>query len=264
MVGWEKKNRIKEKNIWEIKTFSDNPWWWKKLLQIREFPKDNIKHIIGNGQNTLFWWDNWDPIGPLKEKFGDIIIYDSRISKHVKVRDIIENGDWKWPLANSLNLWEVKAMMVDNPNGGNDVLRRTPNLLGKFTIRSTWNELRVKKREVTWAHIVWHKKFIPYHTIILWLALEKRINTRDKLLRFGVITNSTCVLYNNGEEDINHLFFYCEYSAYIWGNILEINNMSYRDQEWERYIDDIAQEWKGNNLNCIMGKLSLRATVYAI
>lgn len=140
----------------------------------------------------------------------------------------------------------------------------TPNSLGNFSTNSAWNELRMRKREVDWAHIVWHKKFILRHAVTLWLALKKRLNTRDKLVRYGVTLNSRCVHCSNGEEDINHFFFKCEYSAYIWENILAINDMTYMSQDWERYIDAVAGDWKGRNLKNTMGNLCIGATVYAI
>lgn len=44
------------------------------------------------------------------------------MSKVMKVKDIIESNDWRWPLVNSPDLGEVKAMMVEKMKGGKDVI----------------------------------------------------------------------------------------------------------------------------------------------
>ena len=68
----------------------------------------HLKHRIGHGQNTYFWFDNWHPGGPITARFGERLIYDSGPGKHAKVSDIIIDGSWSWLPAETWELRELK------------------------------------------------------------------------------------------------------------------------------------------------------------
>lgn len=56
---------------------------------------------------------------------------------------------------------------------------------------------------MNWHCIVLYKDAIPRCSFILWLVC------REKLKRWGVIDDSTCVLCGVEEENRDHLFFGC-------------------------------------------------------
>ena len=263
-ADWIKRNRVKNRSIWNIEASCDSPWWWRKLLKLRDEMHNRISHIVGTGEDTFVWWDNWHPLGPLAKRFGNRIIYDSGMGKNAKVKELIENGEWKWPVANSHDMMEVKNTPLSKPRIGADRVVWNPCGNGSFSISSAWNEFRKKNNLVCWAHLIWHKKHIPRHAIILWLALRKRLPTRDKLQRYGLCSNITCVLCDVSDENIDHLFFQCDYSRFIWDNILNQSNLSYRGQPWEEYVEEISREWKGKSLRATLAKMSLGTVVYSI
>jgi len=47
-------------------------------------------------------------------------------------------------------------------------------------------------------------------------ALNDRLLTKKRLLRFQFVQNSDCVLCDAGIEDIDHIFFSCPFSSYVW------------------------------------------------
>lgn len=51
-----------------------------------------------------------------------------------------------------------------------------------------------------------------------WLALLRRLPTKDRLRRWGMNVPAECVLCSNGLESHHHLFFECEFSSIIWYN----------------------------------------------
>lgn len=67
------------------------------VMQLRSLGQPLIKYIIGNGLHTFSWLDNWHPLGPLYDKFGESVVYDLGRSLSSKVSTIIQNEDWKWP-----------------------------------------------------------------------------------------------------------------------------------------------------------------------
>lgn len=84
------------------------------------------------------------------KKYGDHIIYDLGLGKHAKISDIIEDGQWKWLVANSRELTEVMENMSTNPSGRNDRVMWLPQPNGKFSIRLAWELFRTRKNKVDW------------------------------------------------------------------------------------------------------------------
>ena len=60
------------------------------------------------------------------------------------------------------------------------------------------------------------KEHIPRNAFVAWLALLRRLPTRDRLIRWGMNVPASCVLCSNGIVTHHHLFFECEYSTSIW------------------------------------------------
>lgn len=67
---------------------------------------------------------------------------------------------------------------------------------GKFFIRSTWDKIWLKKDRVERHHLIWFNKHFPRHAFLTWLAIKEKFITKDKLLRYKIITNETCILCN--------------------------------------------------------------------
>ena len=47
------------------------------------------------------WYDNWHPVSPLIEHFGEMILDDSNLALDAKLESIIQGGSWNWPSASS-------------------------------------------------------------------------------------------------------------------------------------------------------------------
>ena len=115
-------------------------------------------HQIGNGFNTMLWFDNWLPMGPIISNFGERIIYDSWLPRYAKISSIIRNDNWALPVANSPDLLTLKEAILasDNPSSTqNDKLQWSPSPSGSFSTTSAWKALRRARPEVFWHKLVW-------------------------------------------------------------------------------------------------------------
>ena len=63
---------------------------------------------------------------------------------------------------------------------------------------------------------IWFPSHYPEMATCLLRALLGKLLIKDKLLNFGIIQSNICTLWNSCPETINHLFFDCSYSRYIW------------------------------------------------
>ena len=72
-------------------------------------------------------------------KFPPRVAYDAAIPLDAKVADIIVNGEWQWPSANSPDLIELRAHMhvVAAPLGSHDTVIWSPSPHGKYNFAHT-------------------------------------------------------------------------------------------------------------------------------
>ncbi|RAL47356.1 hypothetical protein DM860_013321 [Cuscuta australis] len=78
--------------------------------------------------------------------------------------------------------------------------------------------------------IVWNRLTIPKHQVLMWLGWKNRISTKVRLQKFLNI-DTGCVLFSNGVEDKEHLFYGCAYTLGI-------------KEEIEKWI---GVQWKAKN-----------------
>lgn len=81
-------------------------------------------------------------------------------------------------------------------------------------------ELIEDNTRVCWSHMLRYNYVRPRVVLIFWIACQRRLATKDKLLRFEMIRNNSCSLCCNADELINHLLFECMIIFGIWDGIL--------------------------------------------
>lgn len=72
--------------------------WWRSLCRIREgvgngvgsWFEENIRRIVGDGRETLFWYDNWVGEVPLRFKFPRL--FDLAVNKDRTVKEMRRLG----------------------------------------------------------------------------------------------------------------------------------------------------------------------------
>lgn len=69
----------------------------------------------------------------------------------------------------------------------------------------------------------------PRIELFSWLALLGRINTKEKLVRIGIISGdeNSCVLCNESTENYNHTLLHCPFSWAVWTSWLSIWNLKW-------------------------------------
>ncbi|KAL9347268.1 hypothetical protein Peur_058634 [Populus x canadensis] len=101
---------------------------------------------------------------------------------------------------------------------------------------------------------------LPRHSFILWLALLKRLRTRDRL--YFVDIDVSCVFCQDHEESHNHLFFACSWTSLLWMKVkswlrLSKGMTTINSAVWGLYL-------KGKTAVTRMKKVSLSIVVYLI
>ncbi|KAB5567971.1 hypothetical protein DKX38_001764 [Salix brachista] len=133
---------------------------------------------------------------------------------------------------------------------------------GQCTIKTAWNLIRIN-RLILSGGFMWHSWHIPRHSFILWLASKGRLRTMDRLHNPSQPSTNCCVLCSDHEEDHNHLFFDCVYSAEVWQAISQRAQIRWPNLQWSQAWDWVSAEFNSKkNPRHNMGMLVLAATVY--
>ena len=263
-TDWIKLYLTRKRSFWDLSIPNACSWTWRKLLKLRDLIRPLIKFTIGDGAHTWLWFDNWLPSGPILPSLGERVIYDSALPRDARVAEIIRDGQWLWPVANSNELLTLKEAipqnMVPNPLR-KDNIRWIPSHAGVFSAKSSWTAIRSHRPQVQWHKLVWYPQNIPRMSFILWLAIRHRLGTQDRLPN---IPTPSCLLCGTQLDTHDHLFFACPTSWKIWIDLLSKCNTHWQPFSWSDAIHYMASNWKKNSLTNIIRKLTLSVSVYTI
>ncbi|XP_050222168.1 uncharacterized protein LOC126672261 [Mercurialis annua] len=135
---------------------------------------------------------------------------------------------------------------------------------GIFSVNSAWRNLAAVENQVSWNKVVWYPGMIPRHSFVTWLAIMGRLNTNDKLMRWGVIQSNVCSLCNTHTETIGHLYFDYSFSANIWSNILRISGDIRPENCLRREISFLTRRANERSKKSKARRLWFNAAVYHI
>lgn len=76
--------------------------------------------------------------------------------------------------------------------------------------------IKKQKLLVSWSKEVWFSGGVLKHKTFAWLKILDRNPTKDRLARWGLQTDTNCLLCSSNLESRSHLFFDYSYSWKIW------------------------------------------------
>ncbi|GJV46911.1 alpha/beta hydrolases superfamily protein [Tanacetum coccineum] len=86
--------------------------------------------------------------------------------------------------------------------------------------------MNVQHPKVDWRSLVWFSQNIPSHAFVLWMAIQKRLITQDRIYQWNKDNSMKCSLCSSCMDSHDHLFFQCSLSSAIW---LIVKGKSYID-----------------------------------
>ena len=96
----------------------------------------------------------------------------------------------------------------------------------------------------------------------LLMALNDRLLTRSRLLKFGIINSDLCVLCNTNSKTVEHLFFSCEYSTYIWAQCKFKLGLQPNVHNLQKEANSFRTIYAQNKRSSALWKLVLAAAVW--
>ncbi|XP_009617973.1 uncharacterized protein LOC107811610 [Nicotiana tabacum] len=96
------------------------------------------------------------------------------------------------------------------------------------------------------------------------MAAHRRLLTRDRLIKWGVVADKTCPLCNLEDESIEHVFFKCEISTQIWKHILQWQGIKRDSKCWDEELTWVVQNASGKSPGAAVYRMLLSAIIYYI
>lgn len=146
-----------------------------------------------------------------------------------------------------------------------DTIIWSPNELKGFSIQTAWQSIRTKGQRQRWNKLIWQAPLIPRYCFVTWLASKGRLDTQDRIKKWGISFPNRCVLCKNQEEMLDHCFMDCNFSTHLWTEAMALNGISVHGSattiQWLSQTYDI---FKGKSLEAKRGRLRVNSTIYHI
>lgn len=250
-VCWIWKYLIRKGSYWSVNERSSlGSWMWKKLLKLRPLAKQLVKKEINSGSNSSFWFDCWSQIGSLIEVTGDRGPMDLGIPINSTVENAIQLYRTKRHRAPNLQLVDKEVMRLKNRglNDQDDLClwkRENGDYKEAFSMVQTWNIIRSQNPKVVWFKGVWFSGSTPRFSFLVWIAVQDRLATGDRISRWNPQADVKCWLCQAPLENRDHLFFDCGYSKEVWCSLVKNLAGNRSVYEWSRVLREVVRGLSG-------------------
>ncbi|XP_058726621.1 uncharacterized protein LOC131597983 [Vicia villosa] len=132
---------------------------------------------------------------------------------------------------------------------------------GVFHMTKVYSSLVGVSVSVDWYHVMCHNITRPRAKVVLWMAFQNRLATKQRLFRLGLVQHQLCELCGKEEESLDHLLFACPHTAGIWNAILcwmGISDFKNLNFDW------IKQKTKGKGPRMSLLKVVVAEVIYGI
>ena len=213
------------------------PWRDIKRIARQELPItkaffDNVSFKLGDGRTVRFWIDTWAGEKPLKSVYPMLFRLSSQQQECIANMGWFEGLLWRWALSwkqeltldDQVYLTQLQGVLqMYHPvrDRGDRILwcRKT-----SFSARALLLEAsKISQGQGgavvdTLAPTVWMHIAPPRVEFMTWLALLNKLNTREMLVKKGIIPPeaNVCTFCSSQPESIDHLLLGCSRSRNIW------------------------------------------------
>ncbi|KAE8685740.1 Detected protein of confused Function [Hibiscus syriacus] len=120
------------------------------------------------------------------------------------------------------------------------------------------------KEKVSWHRLIWFPTHVPKFSLVSWMAILDGLPTKDRLARFGMVTDNVCGLCGIGVESQNHLFLDYSYAREVWGAVMHSCGLQQELNCWDDALRWMIMNLKGKSLLVHILKLAWTRFVYFI
>ncbi|XP_075074937.1 uncharacterized protein LOC142162550 [Nicotiana tabacum] len=115
-------------------------------------------------------------------------------------------------------------------------------------IRQFYYQLLGNSPRVAWKSMMFKNKARPKAIFTMWLQLQGKLLTVDRLIKWGVNVDPSCSLCQLNDETRDHLFVSCSFTKTVWQKILQwMRRQEVIGDNWGQHQEWITQRAKGRS-----------------
>ncbi|XP_071707941.1 uncharacterized protein [Rutidosis leptorrhynchoides] len=172
------------------------------------------------------------------------------------------NDSWGW--RQMLRLRDIMKPHVHIDTNGEFWWRTSNNKLKPYSSNLVWKDLRDNVAKVEWYHVVWYPQITPKHAFISWLAVQQRLLTQDRLMKWYPHEVFKCNFCGKHEDSHSHLFFKCEFTSQVWGKTKSLIVYKGLHNDLLSIVHDFAKYTVVKDIRNISNKIAIAAAVYFV
>ncbi|CAH9135346.1 unnamed protein product [Cuscuta epithymum] len=192
---------------------------WRSLFETQEILKNNIRRRVGNGRDIHVWADAWLP------GQGSVRIQSARPPgvQDMNVPALRNYTGKEWNRERITSIFDAvdRDLILSIPISSAD--RRggfwwTGENNGNFSVKSCYRKLTYLSpsgEADSWTKL-WELEVPPKFKYFVWQVLDGSLPTVDNLRKKGVQITEECKLCGREAENLEHVFWECEYAHEVW------------------------------------------------
>ncbi|GJY47212.1 RNA-directed DNA polymerase, eukaryota, reverse transcriptase zinc-binding domain protein [Tanacetum coccineum] len=215
------------------------------------------------GMSINTWYDNWCSIGPIYDIVTSREIYEAGLNIDTTISELVNKYEGNWPEG-----WNIEypilnqTGMIRRQDGEKDkaVWEDRNGKESIFSIRQVWKDITFDETRVDWYKIVWFVKNIPRHAFVLWMAVQNKLSTQDRIAAWKTNEKMECVFCKECLDSMEHLFFQCNYTKHVWKEAQKLLNV-WLSFSWNEIIGELKRLSNNKNIWSIVRRLVFGAAM---
>ncbi|XP_060198689.1 uncharacterized protein LOC132627381 [Lycium barbarum] len=118
---------------------------------------------------------------------------------------------------------------------------------------------------MTWKCLMFKNKARAKAIFTMWLHFHDRMHTSDRLDKWGIAVDTTCILCKLLLETRNHLFAECSFTKRVWDRLLLwMQRQSHKATTWDQHFRWTLHNAKGKSQEAAVFKMVYAEVVHEI
>lgn len=188
------------------------------------------------------------------------------ISDSSTVADVIQNHRRRNHRVVILNRVEEELERIKTENlQGEDIAlwKNKDSYKPVFSSRSTWLMIRKEHSVQAWSKGIWFKHATPKFSFHVWTAMQNRLSTCDRVMKWNPAIDPKCVLCKQDIESRDHLFYTCPFSGQIWRKLVKGLLLARYTGKWEEIVA-ILLDQRIDRVKLFLLRYTFQATAHSI
>ena len=183
--------------------------------------KKGSKWIVGKESNLSLWYDKWLDKGALQSLIKGPL---NRGEEHIKLKEVVSFSGWDWQscsftLPDQL-LMEVKATPISFTAQNLDRITWSSTPSGNFELKAAYKIARMEETGNSPCRFngqwIWKVQTIPKILCSIWQCYYNSIPVRAILASYGMEMPVSCLLCDEGTENVIHVLRDCGVAQSFW------------------------------------------------